>query len=202
MKRFLFKTGLLIIIILSIIEAFSGCRTDKLENMKIVSEEDENTSEKEETIDQSTKDETEHLENISEDPNSSESSLEKEDTSDIEKLFVLGNCEYNGFSGTAQIINIDIINQEEIAIVFNFVLQNPEDESSYRFPNFPDNEYRKRIIVSPDNSNIIITETAVIQIGNIKLQSGDKLECIRLEITKGTCTPVIFLLPEIDAQSN
>ena len=177
MNRILFKIGLLIVILL----IFSGCRTDKFEKTEIVYEEDE----------------TESIDNIFDDPDS----IDKEEASDTEKLFVSGRCEYNQFPGKAQIINIDIINSESFEIVFNFLLQNPEDKNNYRFPNFSDNEYRKMIIISPDDPNIIITETACIQIDNIELQSGDKLECIRLEITKGTCTPVIFFLPEIEKQS-
>ncbi len=208
MSWILFNRGLIIFILLLFLIAFIGCRTNKLEDAEIKAQED--TSDTEKTMDQSitnedhsqkdlveTESETEYSDDVPVGPDS----LDKDDASDIEKLFVLGRCEYYGFSGEAQIINIDIINQEEIEIVFNFLLKNPDDKSSYRFPNFPDNEYRRKIYISMTDSVRIIAETSKVQINNIEFQPGDILECIRLEITKGTCTPVIFFLPEIEKQN-
>jgi hypothetical protein len=118
------------------------------------------------------------------------------------QLFVLGRCEYKGFRGKARIISIDIINSYEIDIILTFQPDNDEERESYKFSDFPDNQYRKKIYISADEPEFLITDAGTLQNDSREIKSGDELECFRLEIVKGTCTPVVFVLPEIEKIDN
>jgi len=194
MNRLLLKTVPFVGLFLMVMFLFNDCKTD---NPELISEEDEDISQLEENPDIFFKVE-ENSDKFTDDISENPDTLDKEDKLSTEKLFVLGRCEYNGFSGKAEIINININTSEEIEIVLNFFPYNPEDINRYRFPGFPDKNYRKKIVISPDDLNIIIREASVIEIGDKEYKQGDIIECIRLEVIKGTCTPVVFLLPELE----
>ena len=108
-----------------------------------------------------------------------------------------GNCEYNQFEGSAKIISIKDAPKSDYncpenpkLVIFEFTPANLSDRSKYSFKNFSDNSVQMKI---NDGAN-----PSLAWIKKNKIEAGKKYRCVRTELTKGTCTPVIFEFPDLD----
>lgn len=108
-----------------------------------------------------------------------------------------GLCEYSSYEGYAVIKAIKAAPASEYncpnnarQVVFEFTPDNISDRQKYRFTNVSDSPLTMKI---NDGANPSLT-----WIKNNKITVGAKFKCIRTEITKGTCTPVVFKFPELN----
>lgn len=109
---------------------------------------------------------------------------------DRQDLFPIYNtCTYNQFQGKAQIIDINRINENQVELTFSFYLSDPELKAEYRFPRMGDAERKKVIYLDTTQSKYIQSQ----------LRVGDVIPCLRSEIIKGTCTPVVFTFPDLES---
>lgn len=101
---------------------------------------------------------------------------------------IASDCEYNEFTGNALILGSQWLTETSLELTFNFLPADDQQVNQYKFPNFK-NENQTRIVYfdKPPNQE---TKDLVIQ-QNI-------LGCSRLEIKKGTCTPVVFKFPFLE----
>jgi hypothetical protein len=108
---------------------------------------------------------------------------------DKQDLFPIYNtCTYNQFPGQAQILSVNWINENYVELTFNFFLSDPGLKVEYRFPRMGDSGRKKVIYLDPEEHNNIKS----------KLRVGDVIPCLRSEIIKGTCTPVVFTFPDLE----
>jgi len=119
---------------------------------------------------------------------SNSSFKEKDEESDL--FFITDKCKYMKFPGSAEIVSFDIQNVSDIKIVFNFNPDISDQKEQYRFPHFPDKDRTKIIKISQQNPESWIKD--------FELKPGNKIYCIRCEILSGTCSPVIYLFPDIN----
>ena len=106
-----------------------------------------------------------------------------------------GDCVYEEIPGIAEIVSIDQAPPGElncpsgsVAIFFDFI---PDDSTAvFRYTgNWPLNNARLAIIgMNPP-------EEWVDEQG---LHAGSLLECVRMQITKGTCPGVMYKYPDLD----
>ncbi len=108
-----------------------------------------------------------------------------------------GACEYSKIEGFAKIISIkpapaDAYNcpDNPRQIIFQFTPANSSDREKYRFKNFSDSSIELKI-----NDGV---NPPLSWIKKNKIEAGKKYICIRTELLKGTCTPVIFRFPELN----
>ena len=107
-----------------------------------------------------------------------------------------GPCEYVDIPGTARVVlvkeaaPIESNCKDAVEVIFDFVPDNPAIIDDYLFPNWEDTGQRLTV-----GGGMNPPKTWVLAQG---LTEGSEHRCIRSEITKGTCTPVIFRFPEID----
>ncbi len=110
------------------------------------------------------------------------------------KDIVGGRCEYKEIKGTAAITSIVKAdsgdNNSQVTVFFDFVPDDPDAVNNYRFHNVPDKDQELRVGggVNPAKSYMDLKG----------ITAGSSYKCKRMEITKGTCTPVIFDFYEID----
>ncbi len=100
-----------------------------------------------------------------------------------------GACDYITIKGKATILSIDE-NPNGIKgtklVKFHFV---PNQKTTYLFPNWSDTSHLVYRGLNGVTENFIKKHNIVV---------GKVNECVREEITKGTCTPVVFRLKGFD----
>jgi hypothetical protein len=105
-------------------------------------------------------------------------------------------CAYDTISGTALIKSIvpdtldNRICSNAVIVYFDFIPDDPGAPGSYRFPNHPDTS---RTLFIADGKNPPSTWIEAEGLG-----VGTEHECVRLEETRGTCTPVLFVFLNLD----
>jgi hypothetical protein len=110
-----------------------------------------------------------------------------------------GPCEYAGYPGTATIVSVtpDISAgrpcSSSVNIVYDFTPDDPDARDRYLFPARPDTGriFRVGTSVLDDSPPLQWTERE-------GLTAGSEHPCIRLEIVKGTCNPVVFEFTGLD----
>jgi hypothetical protein len=111
-----------------------------------------------------------------------------------ENLIVGGPCEYNEIPGVATIVSIKKADSSQtycentVEVLFNFVPDDPTVE--YKLPTWEDTNQRLQMS-GGDNPPLKWIQRYGIMEGNTYI-------CIRSEISKGCCTPVIFEFPDLD----
>ena len=119
---------------------------------------------------------------------------------DPEKGLVGGGCAYRNISGNAVIDEVktapDWQNNcvDPVEVLFHFVPDDPAARSSYLHPDWPDSG--RRYVVG-DGKNPPRNWARLVG-----LIVGSKHRAIRSEITQGSCTPVVFLFPDIDSTTS
>jgi hypothetical protein len=117
---------------------------------------------------------------------------------DSDDPFVGGPCLYDSIPGTATIRSVTpdtsphTICDDAVTVYFDFGPDNPNAHADYRFPVWPDS-----------NRTLFVADGKNPPYGWIEAQGvteGTQHPCVRLEIKKGTCTPVMFVLTDIDYQ--
>lgn len=107
-----------------------------------------------------------------------------------------GPCEYLEIPGTAKIVSVKEAPSTEsncanaVQVSFDFVPNDPAAVSSYRFPNWKDTGQHFIVGGGMNPPKVWVQERGLVE--------GSEHACVRSEITKGTCTPVIFSFPKID----
>ena len=107
-----------------------------------------------------------------------------------------GPCEYVDIPGTARVVLVkeaaqaDSNCKDAVEVIFDFVPDDPAAIDDYLFPNWEDTDQRLTV-----GGGMNPPKTWVLEQG---LTEGSEHRCLRSEITKGTCTPVIFRFPEIN----
>jgi len=106
-----------------------------------------------------------------------------------------GPCQYVDVPGVARIVSVveaastDYNCANAVKVTFDFVPNDPTAVNNYRFPNW---EGKGQCFMVGAGMNP--PKSWVLEQG---LTEGSEHACVRSEITKGTCTPVIFSFPEI-----
>jgi hypothetical protein len=116
---------------------------------------------------------------------------------DVKKFLVGGPCDYEEIEGTAVITSIvdaqsDDYNCHKRPVKVSFVFT-PDDSSAkgkYLFPNVSDSRQNIRLSGGLNPPKDFMKVKGIIV--------GTSHKCVRKEIIKGTCTPVLYEFPEID----
>lgn len=107
-----------------------------------------------------------------------------------------GPCDYDVISGMATIVSVRDADpaanncDDAVEVVFDFVPDEPGDVDRYRFPDWSDKGQYLTVGAGMNPPRAWVEDQGIVE--------GSTQRCMRLEITKGTCTPVIFSFPEID----
>ena len=119
------------------------------------------------------------------------------DNSSSDNGSVGGECKYKYIPGIAEIVSISQPDKGEnnclndpVKITFKFSPNASNVPEQYLYPNWSD---ENQIFTISDGKNP--PRQCVIDEG---LTVGSQHECVRKEIVKGTCTPVIFHFPFVD----
>lgn len=97
-----------------------------------------------------------------------------------------GPCAYTEFPGTATCVEITSDSSGPVAY-FAFTPTDPTAPSRYRFP--PSDNHLRMILDTGAPTQAWLTEHGIVV--------DKSLNCIRMEISAGTCTPLVFRLPSI-----
>lgn len=121
--------------------------------------------------------------------------LGNQNKDELKRPQVGGACSYKEIPGTARITKIEPANEEglfqsPVKVYFDFTPSDPKATETYRFNNWED----KSVILTIFGGKLPPAES-VRQQG---LTPGSTHPCVRYEIDKGTCTPVIFLLQDFN----
>jgi len=96
-----------------------------------------------------------------------------------------GQCEYVDIPGIARVVSVKQGSSEDtVEVTFNFVPNNPAAIDDYMFPNYEDT-----------GQCLYVTKTGALERGLIE---GSEHGCVRLEMTAGTCAPVVFQFTDFD----
>lgn len=113
------------------------------------------------------------------------------------RQMMLGSkCTYREIPGNAVITRISKADpnagncKNGMEIRFSFTPDDPRAQNSYIFPQHSDEEQRLTVGAGMNPSS------QWIEAKGITVGSGYR--CIRKEITQGSCTPVLFVFPDID----
>ncbi len=107
-----------------------------------------------------------------------------------------GPCSYIEIPGTAKIVAIkeadpDAYNcKNAVVVLFNFTPDDPSAVDRYRIHYMPDTNIELKASAGINPSRKMVEKK------NIKV--GQIYRSVRCEITKGTCTPLSFYIPELD----
>ncbi len=107
-----------------------------------------------------------------------------------------GPCEYTDIYGQATITEIREADpkayncKDAVEVIFTFTPDDPQARNHYRFPGWPDNGLRFTV-----GAGMNPPKTWAQNRGLLK---GTMHRCIRSEIIRGACTPVVFTFPDID----
>jgi hypothetical protein len=109
-----------------------------------------------------------------------------------------GACEYQRIYGRATITDVrnadpDANNcKDAVEVVFTFSPDEPSAPEHYRFADHPDTGQYLRVGAGMNPPRIWARRKGLVK--------GAAYRCIRSEILKGACTPVIFTCPDIDME--
>lgn len=110
-------------------------------------------------------------------------------------VYVGGPCEYSDIHGKAVITDVGGVDADEAncgndprAVLFDFTPDNPR--ARYQFPNWADKGQRLTVAGGKNPPAAWLRSQG--------LKPGAVFPCVRREIRKGTCTPVIYHFPDID----
>ncbi|MBN1695973.1 MAG: hypothetical protein JW881_00545, partial [Spirochaetales bacterium] len=92
--------------------------------------------------------------------------------------------------GSAEITALEFIGNGQVEIVFHFSPDDPAAPEAYRFSHVPDTDRKKIFYHDEATWDAWAREKGIVPPAAIA--------CVRAEITAGTCTPVVFLFPDID----
>ena len=107
-----------------------------------------------------------------------------------------GACEYRQFNGQATITDVRHAEtgagncRNAVEVVFTFSPDEPSSPEQYRFPQQPDSGQYLRVGAGMNPSRAWTRSKGLLR--------GSVHRCIRSEILKGACTPVVFTFPDID----
>jgi hypothetical protein len=111
--------------------------------------------------------------------------------------YVGGQCEYNDIKGVASIISVSqpdagdySCSNNPVKVVFDFHPDASNASKQYLYPQWSDYNQTFTISEGKNPPGQCVNEEGLIV--------GSKHNCIRKEITKGSCTPVIFYFPDVD----
>lgn len=102
-----------------------------------------------------------------------------------------GKCTYFNVSGSALVESIDtlVLNLDsQVCITFVFIPNNATDTLKHLSPTTP--QQRTISLLNGQYPNISVLRKNKIQIHS-------SLPCIRKEIKNGTCTPLLFVFPDL-----
>jgi hypothetical protein len=109
-----------------------------------------------------------------------------------------GACEYRHIYGRATITNVRVADRnannckDAVEVVFAFSPDEPSAPHRYRFADHPDTGRHFRVGAGMNPPRAWARSKGLVK--------GAVHRCIRSEILKGACTPVIFTFPDIDMQ--
>lgn len=116
---------------------------------------------------------------------------------DSKEPIVGGSCEYNKIKGKITITSIKSSNESDqncsndsVVVEYKFIPSNPEDVKNYKFPSYSDTQ---KFLVGGSSKN---PDKKWIEKFNVKV--GNTYDATRDEITKGTCTPYMIVVPELE----
>ncbi|MEJ2719630.1 MAG: hypothetical protein P8181_00635 [bacterium] len=107
-----------------------------------------------------------------------------------------GECKYDTIPGTAVIgvIAPDTLDaricENAVFVYFDFAPADTNAPDHYKFPNWPDTD-RRIFVGDGKNPPSSWLEAKGLDVGTVH-------DCVRLEETKGTCTPVLFRFSKVD----
>jgi len=109
-----------------------------------------------------------------------------------------GGCSYVQIEGLARIVSIAAPENDEyncadaVKVTFDFAPQDPAAVNHYFMPAWSDKGQHLTVLAgaNPPRGWVLLQGLA----------EGSEHECVRNEITKGTCTPVIFEFPKTDQE--
>lgn len=105
-------------------------------------------------------------------------------------------CEYQSIYGRAIITDVrsagpDAYNcKDAVEVIFTFTPDEPGAPENYRFADHPDTGQYLRVGAGMNPPHAWARSNGLIK--------GAVHRCIRSEVVKGACTPVIFTFPDID----
>lgn len=109
-----------------------------------------------------------------------------------------GVCEYRQIYGRATITNVRNADpaanncRDAVEVVFTFSPDEPSAPEHYRFPGHPDTGQYFRVGAGMNPPRAWTRSKGLVQ--------GHVHRCIRSELLKGACTPVVFTFPDIDME--
>ena len=115
-------------------------------------------------------------------------------------LRVGGPCKYAETRGEAIITRIGPVPAGEysckdgVEVVFDFHPDDANAKSKYRLPSFSDQERRFKVLGGANPPRQWVEKMGI--------SPGKRFKAIRMEIKSGTCTPVIYKIPELDVDPN
>ncbi len=107
-----------------------------------------------------------------------------------------GECTYKQIPGTATITQVSEADpaayscKSGVTVLFSFKPEDPLAVKNYLFPQNSDDRQRLTVGAGMNPSRRWAEKKG--------LTVGSTHRCVRKEITKGACTPVLFVFPEID----
>lgn len=129
------------------------------------------------------------------------SDANNKDKSDSKPNIVGGACEYNKIKGKVTILSITPADAKEqncsadsVVVQYKFTPSNPDDLKKYKFPDFSDT---RTFLVSSSGKN---PDKKWIEKFEVKV--GNTYDATRDEITTGTCTPYMIMIPELEKTSS
>jgi len=119
------------------------------------------------------------------------------DARNYKPYLVGGLCEYKEIMGTAVISSIADANSDDlncdnepVEVLFNFMPDDLNAKDDYLFPNISDSNQKIKLGEGLNPSKDYMNIKGIIK--------GTSHKCIRKEIVKGTCTPVLYEFSQID----
>ena len=116
---------------------------------------------------------------------------------DVKKILVGGPCDYKEIEGTAVITSIVDAQSDDyncrkrpVKVSFDFTPDDSSAKSKYLFPNVSDSRQNIRLSGGLNPPKDFMKVKGIIV--------GTSHKCVRKEIIKGACTPVLYEFPEID----
>lgn len=125
------------------------------------------------------------------------SDANNKDKNETKPNIVGGACEYNKIKGKVTITSIkpadssqQNCSKDSVVVEYKFAPTNPDDVKKYKFPDFSDT---RTFVVSSSGKN---PDKKWIEKFEVKV--GNTYDATRDEITTGTCTPYMIMVPELE----
>jgi hypothetical protein len=109
-----------------------------------------------------------------------------------------GACEYQQVHGRATITDVRAADpnanncKDAVEVVFTFFPDEPSAPKHYRFADHPDTGQHLQVGAGMNPPRDWVRRKGLVK--------GAVHRCVRSEIVKGTCTPVLFTFPDLDTQ--